>query len=731
MSIELSEFYQTFFDEASEHLDTMESLLLELDVEAPDLDHLNAIFRSAHSIKGGSGMFGFNDMTEVTHILETLLDRLRKGELQLREEMVEAFLHATDVLKGMVAARQGAAPVEEDVIKGISEKLHLLSQDRPAAASAADGSMADAAAPDAYDIRFSRVGNPLGDPAPFDFLIDTLKSLGTLEVLDQGAQAHFRITQPSSVDEVREAFAFFVQPEQYEISPVGAAEPGQSAQAAHPQPLPSVETVSTEHTEEGKDFGFFVDVTPPVQSVASSPAASPAVKTEPGKVQESAPAKKTEAVKVQPAAHADTSIRVNIEKVDQLINLAGELVITQAMLKQTASRIDPVLHESLHEGIAQLERNTRDLQEAVMSIRMMPMSFVFSRFPRMVRDLAGKLKKEVNFRTQGEATELDKGLIEKITDPLTHLVRNSLDHGIEMPEERIAKGKDPKGNLTLRAFHQGGNVVIEVQDDGAGLDRAKLLAKARERGLNVSDAMTDQEVWGLIMAPGFSTAEVITDVSGRGVGMDVVKRNIESLGGRVEIDSVYGAGTTMTIRLPLTLAILDGLSIAVGSETFIIPLTSIIESLQPKAEDVKSVVGEGRVVHVRGEYLPLVALYQIFKIRPRTRKPERGTLMIVEADGVRAALLVDELLGQHQVVIKSLESNYRKVPGISGATIMGDGRVALIIDITGMVRLSKNFAAGTTLDDDEEEELQPEREQGVAETVSRESESQWAGALGA
>jgi len=672
MSLELSEFYQTFFDEASEHLDTMESLLLELDIASPDLDDLNAIFRSAHSIKGGSGMFGFSDMTELTHILETLLDRLRKEELRLRDDMVEALLQATDLLKGMVAARQGGEPVAKERVDEICAHLHGLAEGRPHGTAEA---MAPASAPEVevYDIRFPREGTPLNDPAPYDFLIDTLKGVGRLEVVDPGeragGQAHFRLTRPKSIDDVHEAFAFFVQPEQYTVALAGA-------HTADPEPA---QTQAEVEREQG--YGFFVEIAKPV---ADAPVAPPAESTPPEPV---APAKKAEAP-AKSQTPADTSIRVNVEKVDQLINLAGELVITQAMLKQTASQIDPVLHENLHNGIALLERNTRDLQEAVMSIRMIPMSFVFSRFPRMVRDLSAKMRKEVNFKTQGEGTELDKGLIEKITDPLTHLVRNSLDHGIEAPEARRQKGKDPKGNLVLRAFHQGGNVVIEVQDDGAGLNREKILAKARERGLSVSDAMSDQEVWQLIMAPGFSTAETVTDVSGRGVGMDVVKRNIESLGGRLEIESFTGAGTKMTIRLPLTLAILDGLSIAVGGETFIIPLTSIIESLQPRPEDVKTVAGEGRLVHVRGEYLPLVALHQVFGARPRARRAEQGTLMIVEADGVRAALLVDELLGQHQVVIKSLETNYRKVLGVSGATIMGDGRVALILDVNALVRMS-------------------------------------------
>ncbi|WP_082053861.1 chemotaxis protein CheW [Methyloterricola oryzae] len=773
MSLDLSEFYQTFFEEALEHLAEMETLLLALNLDEPDLDQLNAIFRAAHSIKGGSGMFGFSEMTDVTHILETLLDRLRKSELRPTEKMVDAFLQAADILKSQIDSRQRGAVLEQEQADAICAVLNQLASDeqlqpsveaekpepavvveeapaQPTAAYPAEGTP--------YRIQFSRAGTSLAEVASYDWLLDSLKDLGALEVIEAGEKPDtpvvLRLVNRKGQEDITEAFSFFLQPEQYTIELEGATRPATSelpkaapAPAAkepakledddgfgffgdgpdEPEPATKAQPAAAAKAPADDGFGFFAEEPPEAAPVAKK-APAPAAKAEPAPAAKAAPttekaapvpapakpasavaatpvaAAKPAAVEPKPsteakadpktaaaAAHSDSSIRVNVEKVDQLINLVGELVITQAMLAQTASELDPVQHENLLNGVALLERNTRDLQEAVMSIRMMPMSFVFSRFPRMVRDLASKLKKEVNFKTQGEGTELDKGLIEKITDPLTHLVRNSLDHGLEGPDIRVAKGKDPKGNLILRAFHQGGNVVIEVQDDGAGLNRERILSKAREKGLPVSDAMSDQEVWGLIMAPGFSTAEVVTDVSGRGVGMDVVKKNIEGLGGRVEIESYTGAGTKMTIRLPLTLAILDGLSIAVGREIFIVPLTSIIESLQPRMEDVKTVGGEGWVVHVRGEYLPLIVLHQVFNAPTRIRRPEDGTLMIVEADGVRVALLVDELLGQHQVVIKSLETNYKKVAGVSGATIMGDGKVALILDITGLVRMSKTM----------------------------------------
>ncbi|HZV99557.1 MAG TPA: chemotaxis protein CheW, partial [Methylophilaceae bacterium] len=392
----------------------------------------------------------------------------------------------------------------------------------------------------------------------------------------------------------------------------------------------------------------------------------------------------------QPANQETTSIRVGIEKVDQLINLIGELVITQAMIEQRISMLDPMDHERLINSVGQLTRNTRDLQESVMSIRMMPMDYVFSRFPRMVRDLATKLGKKVEFITQGATTELDKGLIERIVDPLTHLVRNSVDHGIETPETRLKAGKTETGRLLLSAAHRGGNIVIEVSDDGGGLNRERILAKAKQNGLPVSDNMPDSDVWQLIFAPGFSTAEKVTDVSGRGVGMDVVKRNIAAMNGVVEIKSALGFGTTISIALPLTLAILDGMSVSLGNSIYVIPLNLIVETLQPRTEDIKTVTGRGRMVHVRGEYLPIIALHEMFNQETEVTEPVDGVLVLLEAEGKKAALFVDGLVGQQQVVIKSLETNFRKVKGVSGATIMGDGAVALILDIPAIINIGQS-----------------------------------------
>ncbi len=421
------------------------------------------------------------------------------------------------------------------------------------------------------------------------------------------------------------------------------------------------------------------------------PAAPPSLATQaPVAASPSTPAAVVPAAPAAPAAggsatqEAETSIRVSVDKVDALINLVGELVITQAMLKQVSHALDPVHAESLFAGLDQLERNTRDLQEAVIGVRMLPVDAVFRRFPRLVRDLSSRLGKQVRLRTVGEGTELDKGLIEKIADPLVHLVRNSIDHGLEMPDVRRGAGKDETGTITLAASHQGGHIVIEVSDDGRGLDRAKILAKATERGLAVPDNPTDSQVWDLIFQPGFSTADAVTDLSGRGVGMDVVRRNIQALGGEVQIEA---AGYWHPHADPPAADPGHPRRHDRGGcrRTLILPLAYVLEALQPQAEDIRSMAGEGRVLRVRGEYLPILSLSEYYGYGNRAPGSE-SLVVVVEGDGQKIALEVDELVGQQQVVVKNIENNYRRIGGVSGATILGDGRVALIVDIGGLVR---------------------------------------------
>ena len=737
MSLDMTQFYQVFFDETAEHLSNMESMLLELDVQHPDAEQLNAIFRAAHSIKGSAGTFGFNDLAEVTHILENLLDRIRKGELTLRENMIDAFLAAGDILKSLLAAHRGEAAADPTAVAAICSRLRELTTNaapaetqQPAASQPATPSVTPGAvttpAGTGYEIDFVLADTTQASDGTVDNLVAELGAFGQAEIIvrpsaaDQpwrlryiaAAEAADKFPDP---DSLREMLEFIARSDSIRISPLDAASTaaGDSEEAygffsdmpsippppatdesyGFFEPLPEAAADATVAAKagaaDGEGYGFFIDLPPqPSAAAAVQEHASIAARSEPEPVKESAG---PVAVERRAAPRGgDTSIRVGVEKVDQLINLVGELVITQAMLAQSASDADPVIFERLLTGLGQLERNTRDLQETVMSIRMMPISMVFSRFPRVVRDMSQKLGKQVELKTIGESTELDKGLIERIADPLTHLIRNSLDHGIEMPDKRAAAGKQPVGTITLKAYHQSGNIVIEVGDDGAGLNRAKILSKAKERGLPVSDSMTDTEVWALIFEAGFSTAEVITEVSGRGVGMDVVKRNISAMGGRVEIDSMLGVGTRMTVRLPLTLAILDGMSVGVGPETYIIPIGYVIESLQASKNMIKSVSGVERLIQVRGEYLPVIALHELFNIPQAVKALDQGIMVVLEADGVKVALFVDALIGQHQVVIKSLEANYRKVQGVSGATIMGDGRVAMILDVTALADMARN-----------------------------------------
>ncbi|MFC7287053.1 chemotaxis protein CheA [Herminiimonas glaciei] len=705
MTIDMSQFFQVFFDETEELLAEMEKLLLAVDVSAPDEEDLNAIFRAAHSIKGGAATFGITDLTEVTHVLETLLDRIRKGEMALMAEHVDAFLSAKDVLKMQLDGHRLHTPVDLDAVADVRILLESLSQDdasppqAAAVAAAVPGSVAG-------DRRF-RIELPQTSARDVDALAAELGLLGEIQrdvLPDQ--RAVFTLSTQEGVDDIIAICSFILDPQDLKITEEAVIKGvhqsiDDRSRNEEEQGYGFFEPLHSTIAENAQGYGFFAPFVPlPLPDAGSKDAAehdeekSNALAVE--EVQSAAaatdkkPAAKRDVDKTNVSAES-SSIRVGIEKVDQLINLVGELVITQAMIEQRTGTLDPMQHERLLNSVSQLTRNTRDLQEAVMSIRMMPMDYVFSRFPRMVRDLASKLGKKVEFVTHGAATELDKGLIERIVDPLTHLVRNSIDHGIEMPETRVAAGKSASGQLSLSAGHQGGNIIIEVSDDGGGLNRERILAKAKQQGLPVSDDLPDEEVWQLIFAPGFSTAEAVTDVSGRGVGMDVVKRNITAMGGSVDIRSSKGYGTTILISLPLTLAILDGMSIKVGDEIYILPLGYVVESLQPELADIKDISGQGQVIKVRGDYLPLIPLYKIFSIEPRFTDPSEGIVVILESEGKKAALFVDDLVGQQQVVVKNLESNYRKVAGISGATILGDGGVALIIDVAALLRSSRQL----------------------------------------
>ena len=706
MSMDLSEFLDVFLEECFEGLEVMESGLLNLD-EGTDLEEINTIFRAAHSIKGGSAAFGFDQVSGFTHVMETLLDQLRSGRRQVDRDTVDLLLASVDVLREMVEGLKDETGPDEAVVADLRKRLEAAVEQAPAESAIeteTEPPQAEEPAP-ASEKEEMRTWRIFLQPSPEMFrqeddpvrLFRELGNLGELKVetlLDDlppleeldptTCYFSWRITLRTSAGEraIRELFAWIGEPRRLEIEPVEEAtrspEPEDKAETA-PE---TVEARAEEKTPE---------------QAAPEPAAE---KESPSTAKEKPAARSKPARSGQ--NRESNSIRVSTEKVDLLINLVGELVITQSMLNQVSSQLaqqgGPEV-EALFNGLAQLERNTRELQENVLQIRMLPISFAFNRFPRLVRDVSRKLGKQVELVITGEQTEVDKTVLEKIGDPLVHLVRNAIDHGLEMPEVRAAAGKPETGRLELSAQHESGNIVIRISDDGAGLNREKILKKAIERGLvSEQEELSDERIDNLIFLPGFSTADQVSDLSGRGVGMDVVKRNINDLGGTVSIQSEPGRGSVVTIRLPLTLAILDGQLAQVGGETYILPLISIVESLRMRPQKLKRIASATEVYHFRNQYIPVIRLNRLFGIAGGTESLEEGLLVVVETDGRLAGLFVDRLLGQQQVVIKSLETNFHQLPGLSGATILGDGRVALIVDVPGLVQLhndQQNHRAAT------------------------------------
>ena len=658
MSVDLEQFHQVFFEESFEGLDIMETGLMELDLGAANSEDINTIFRAAHSIKGGSGTFGFQGIADFTHVMETLLDEMRDGRRQVTREAVDSLLKSVDILRMMMNCEQDKSDPDTNTIKQQLTELETIlgasSGGASAVAETASSSSASTTAgwnivfvPDASmmltgndPLRIIRELAELGD-IEVNTHLDKLPTLSELE--PENCYLSWDITLRGDIAEavIKDIFLWVEDECKLTLTPIV----DESAQAAAEENNP----------------------------VAAPAAAAP----------KAADNKKA-------AAAGGSSIRVSIDKIDDLINMVGELVITQSMLSLLGEDFTMENLEKLQDGLGQLERHTREMQESVMMIRMLPISFSFSRFPRLVRDMSTQMGKKINLVMSGENTEIDKTLIEKIGDPLVHLVRNSLDHGIEMPADRLAAGKDETGTINLNAYHKGGNIVIEITDDGKGIDPTAVLNKAIEKGLVPAGAnLSSQQINDLIFQAGFSTAKEVTDVSGRGVGMDVVRKNITSLGGAVEIQSEYGKGSTFTIRLPLTLAILDGQTVIVGDEIYIIPLVSIVESIQINSEMINKVAGKGETFKLRNEFIPIVRLSSVFGIEnAKAQTLEEGLLVVVESDRKPCGLFIDDLLGQQQVVIKSLEQNYHRVDGVSGATILGDGSVALILDIPGLLRMS-------------------------------------------
>lgn len=682
MSIDMSQFHQVFFEESFEGLEIMETGLMDLDLGAADVEEINTIFRAAHSIKGGSGTFGFNDVASFTHVMETLLDEMRDGSREVTREAVDLLLISVDCLREMLSAADGGDEVDQERKNSIQADLEaMLGGDSVGTDSGTSSveaeTISDGASSEAlWKISFTphphlfttgndpvRMFRELGTLGELSAIVDTSK-LPPFEAFDpEECYLSWKLELQSECSEADILEVFEWVDEDCDL-------------------IITKEVAQQERVEEKQ-----VEIATSETDVSSKPSNENKADTEPKTAEKSAVEKKKAN---KSTGSENSSIRVGIDKIDALINMVGELVITQSMLSQVCEDFKQEDMERLCDGVDQLERNTRELQENVMQIRMLPISFSFNRFPRLVRDLASKLGKNIELKMSGEQTELDKTVMEKIGDPMVHLVRNSLDHGIEMPDVRKAAGKPVVGTLQLNAFHEGGNIVIEIVDDGAGLNKERILSKARENGLVGEDEeLSDEKIHELIFAPGFSTATEVSDVSGRGVGMDVVMRNIRDLGGVVEIKSEEGVGSTFTIRLPLTLAILDGQLIRVGEHVYIIPLISIIESLQIETENCNSVAGKAELYKLRDEYISVLRLHNIFQIMPDSTDLEKGLLVVAESEGQKVGIFVDDLMAQQQVVIKSLETNYEKVGGISGATILGDGTVAMILDMPGLVALSK------------------------------------------
>ncbi|MGZ8186885.1 MAG: chemotaxis protein CheA [Methylobacter sp.] len=697
MSIDMSQFQQVFFEECFEGLEAMESGLLNLDTGNIDSEVINTIFRGAHSIKGGSGTFGFSGVADFTHVMETLLDEMRDGRRKVTQTAIDVLLGSVDCLREMLTSIQHEQNVEEISVakhkQALEIELYGAAGVNASALPIENNSLKEKAevktSSDDQSVELTQQGWKIAF-CPYLDLLKTgndpvrmfreLAELGELTTLanvqdvpdfyeldpeECNISWDLKVLGDSPLAEMKEIFNWVEGDCELDIQPlvVKSAKPALVVnKAADAEPV----------------------ITP-----ADKPASASVVNADMiPDTTETVPQHKRDETKS--AIKASSSIRVDTAKIDALINMVGEVVITQSMLGLVGENFAMEKVGQLKRGLAQLERHTRDLQQGVMNIRMLPISFVFSRFPRLVHDISTKLGKKIELKLVGEHTEVDKAVVELINDPLVHLIRNSLDHGIEMPADRIAAGKPETGTIELKAYHRGGHIVIEIIDDGHGLDKKKLIAKAVEKGLiEENSILTDKQAFELIFMPGFSTAEQLTDISGRGVGMDVVRKNIQSLGGNIEIISELGKGTTIAIHLPLTLAILDGQSVAVGDETYIVPLVSIIESINITEKMLNRVAGKGETFRLRNQYIPIIRMHEIFNVQSVNReKTTEGVLVVVEGQGILCGLFVDDLLGQQQVVIKSLEANYRRIEGVSGATILGDGSVALILDVPGLVRFS-------------------------------------------
>jgi len=701
MSIDMSQFHQVFFEECFEGLEAMESGLLDLNTGDIDAEVINTIFRGAHSIKGGSGTFGFNEVADFTHIMETLLDQMRDGRRPVTQPAVDVLLSSVDCLRAMLTAIQSDDKVDTATVVIYKTALEIelngsAKQSIPLESAVEEDDIETSdneaeATEQGWSIAFSpyldllKTGNDpvrlfreLADLGEYTVAVNTrdIPDFDDLDPEECNLSWTLTVLGESTLEDINEIFSWVEGDCELDI-----------------QALIKKEAKATPSVKKDKPESSIVPV---IDSLESLPASLDVVQRPSNTI----PSSNTDVageVLVERRSGVSSSIRVDTAKIDALINIVGEVVITQSMLGLVGENFSMDQLAQLKRGLAQLERHTRDMQQSVMNIRMLPINFVFSRFPRLVHDISAKLNKKIDLKLVGESTEVDKAVVELINDPLVHLIRNSLDHGIEMPADRIAAGKPEVGTIELKAYHRGGHIVIEIIDDGRGLDKNKLISKAIEKGLiNENSILNDKQAFELIFMPGLSTAESVTDISGRGVGMDVVRKNIQALGGNIEILSELGKGTIISIHLPLTLAIIDGQSVAVGEETYIVPLVSIIESVNITEDIINKVAGKGETFKLRNQYIPIIRMHEIFNVQPKDKlRTNEGVIVVVERQGVLCGLFVDELLGPHQVVVKSLEANYRRIEGVSGATILGDGSVALILDVPGLVRLSSNRLSST------------------------------------
>ena len=709
MSIDMSQFHQVFFEECFEGLEAMESGLLDLNTGDIDAEVINTIFRGAHSIKGGSGTFGFNEVADFTHIMETLLDQMRDGRRPVTQPAVDVLLGSVDCLRAMLTAIQSddnidsasvviyknALEIElhgsaKESTPSISQETSIVEEEEEEGNEETDNETE--VTEQGWTIAFSpyldllKTGNDpvrlfreLAELGEYTASVNTrdIPDFDDLDPEECNLSWTLKLLSESTLEEINEIFSWVEGDCELDIQALIQKETKSTLPSKNTKPEPAIESL---------------EASPPPSDANILNIQQPVINTNTPRVDA------VSELLVDKRSGTSNSIRVDTAKIDALINIVGEVVITQSMLGLIGENFSIDQLAQLKRGLSQLERHTRDMQQSVMNIRMLPINFVFSRFPRLVHDISAKLNKKIDLKLVGESTEVDKAVVELINDPLVHLIRNSLDHGIEMPSERIAAGKPEIGTIELKAYHRGGHIVIEIIDDGRGLDKNKLISKAIEKGLiNENSILNDKQAFELIFMPGFSTAESVTDISGRGVGMDVVRKNIQALGGNIEILSELGKGTTISIHLPLTLAIIDGQSVAVGEETYIVPLVSIIESVNITEDILNKVAGKGETFRLRNQYIPIIRMHEIFNVQPKNRiKTNEGVIVVVERQGVLCGLFVDELLGPHQVVVKSLEANYRRVEGVSGATILGDGSVALILDVPGLVRLSNRQLSTTT-----------------------------------